>query len=91
MMKIITVCGMGLGSSLMLKMTVEKAMSQLGIECSIDHWDMGTIKGQKCDFIVTTESFRNNLSEMNNVVYVKKMMDVSEAKEKISKYLEQQH
>lgn len=90
-MKIITVCGLGVGSSLILKMTVDKAMSQLGIDCDIEHWDMGTIKGQKCDFIVTTESFRNNLSGMNNVVYVKNIMDVREVKEKISEYLEQQH
>ena len=55
MLKIITVCGLGVGSSLIMKMTVDSAMSQLGVKCNIEHWDMGTVKGKPCDLIVTTD------------------------------------
>ena len=88
-MKIIAVCGLGMGSSLILKMTLESVMSQLGIDCDIEHWDMGTIKGQVYDLLITTESFRDSFSEISNVVYVKNIMDASEVKEKISNYLNQ--
>ncbi len=86
-MKIITVCGLGVGSSLILKMTVDSAMNQLGVKCTIEHWDMGTIKGQTCDLIVTTEGFRKNFQDQENVVYVNNIVDVNETKEKLETYL----
>ena len=88
MLKIITVCGLGVGSSLILKMSVEKAMKQLEKDCTIEHWDMGTIKGVSCDMIVTTESFRKNFSEDDNVVYVGNIMDVNDIKQKIIDFLD---
>ncbi len=86
-MKIITVCCLGVGSSLILKMTVDSAMSQLGVKCTIEHWDMGTIKGQNCDLIVTTEGFRKNFADQENVVYINNIVDVKETKEKLETYL----
>ena len=43
MLKIITVCGLGVGSSLIMKTRVDSAMSRLGVKCNIGHWDMGTV------------------------------------------------
>jgi len=85
-MKIITVCGLGVGSSLILKMTVESAMKQLGRDCEVEHWDMGTVKGKPFDLIITTEGFKDNFSEIQNVVFVKNIVDVKEVKEKLEKY-----
>lgn len=87
MYKIITVCGLGVGSSLILKMTVDTVMTQLGVDCSIQHWDMGTVKGIECDMIVTTESFRDNFVGEDKVIFVKNIMDVNEIKGKISEFL----
>jgi len=88
MMKIITVCGMGVGSSLILKMTVESAMSQLGKPCDVEHWDMGTVKGKACDLIVTTDGFTEQFSDTDHVVFVSNILDVNEAKEKIELFLD---
>ena len=44
MLKIITVCGLGVGSSLIMKMTVDSACAQLGVKCGIEHWDMGIFR-----------------------------------------------
>ena len=87
MLKIITVCGLGVGSSLIMKMTVDGAMSKLGVKCSIEHWDMGTVKGKPCDLIVTTDEFRKKFADQDNVVYLKNMVDVNEAKSKLEEYL----
>ena len=89
MMKIITVCGLGVGSSLILKMTVDSAMTQLKKKCDIEHWDMGTVRGKPCDLIVTTEGFRKNFSDMENVVYITNIVDVKETKEKLQAYFDE--
>ncbi|MEG0076834.1 PTS sugar transporter subunit IIB [Anaerorhabdus sp.] len=85
-MKIITVCGLGVGSSLIMKMTVDSAMSQIGLKCHIEHWDMGTVKGRECDLIVTTEGFRKNFADQENVVYVNNIVDVAETKNRLEEY-----
>ena len=88
-MKIITVCGLGVGTSLMLKMTVEAAMNTLGRQVSVEHWDMGTVKGKKYDLIVTSEEFRSNFTDQDNVVFVHNIMDTNEVQIKLSDYFKQ--
>ncbi len=87
-MRIITVCGLGVGSSLILKMTVDKAMSELGVRCSIEHWDMGTIKGKEFDLIVSTEDLRSTFPiHSDNIVFVKNIVDLKEVKDKLAEFL----
>lgn len=86
MLQVITVCGLGVGSSLILKMTCESAFRQLNMKVNIEHWDMGTVKGKKCDLLITTESFRKNFQDLDNVVYVQNMVDVAEMKRNLAKY-----
>ena len=87
MLKIIAVCGLGVGSSLILKMTCESAMQKLGVKCDIEHWDMGTVRSRKFDILVTTEEFAKNFADLTNVVYIKNMVNVNEAKERLEAYL----
>lgn len=88
-MKIITVCGLGVGSSLILKMTVDSAMQKLDRDCTIEHWDMGTVRGKDFDLLVTTEGFRDNFADLDNVVYVNNIVDVEEVKTKLEEYFNQ--
>lgn len=88
MVKIICVCGLGVGSSLIMKMTVDDAMRQIGCPCSIEHWDMGTVRGKPCDLIVTTAEFKKNFADQDNVVYVENLVDVGEMKEALIPMLE---
>lgn len=89
MLKIICVCGLGMGSSLILKMSVDKAMSQLGVECEIEHWAAGTMDGMNPDIIVASEDFRDELSGRDNVVFVRNVVKSDEAKERLQEYLTQ--
>ena len=41
-MKIVTVCGMGIGTSVLLKMNTEKALRTLGIDADVEAADIGT-------------------------------------------------
>jgi PTS system ascorbate-specific IIB component len=75
-----------MGSSLILKMSVEKAMKELGIPCDIDHWAAGTMEGISCDLIVAAEDFRDELEGRDNVVFVLNVIKVPEIKETLLDY-----
>ena len=52
-MHIVCVCGLGMGSSLILKMTVDKALKELGATGhEIEHWDAGTVDSRAADIFV---------------------------------------
>lgn len=87
MLKIIAVCGLGVGSSLIIKMTCESAMKRLEVKCDIEHWDMGTVRSKDFDILVTTEQFTANFADMDNVVYLHNMVDVNAATELLRDYL----
>ena len=74
-----------------MKMTVDSAMQQLNVRCDIEHWDMGTVSSKPCDLIVTTEEFRKNFKDRTDVVYLKNMVDVNEAKDKLEAYLKKKN
>lgn len=47
--KIVTVCGMGMGTSLILKMTIEKVLKAEGIKVQLEHSDLGAAKTMNPD------------------------------------------
>jgi ascorbate PTS system EIIB component len=49
-MKILVVCGNGLGSSLIMEMNVKKALANLNIEAEVGHTDLATSKTETADF-----------------------------------------
>ncbi|MGH4121476.1 MAG: PTS sugar transporter subunit IIB [Clostridium sp.] len=53
MLKIVTVCGNGIGSSLMLKMKIEEICADNNIQASVDSCDLNSAQGKNVDLIVT--------------------------------------
>jgi PTS system ascorbate-specific IIB component len=43
--RIATLCRMGFGSSMMLKMFIEEILKDLGMKAEVIPWDLGTFKG----------------------------------------------
>lgn len=85
-MKIVTVCGLGVGSSLIMKMTISKVIKKLGIKADVEHWDMGTVKSQNADLIVTTKELAKELNNYSNIIIMNNIMDEEEAEGKLKKY-----
>lgn len=85
-MKIVTACGLGVGSSLIMKMTISKVIKKLGIKADVEHWDMGTVKSQNADLIVTTKELAKELNNYSNIITMNNIMDEEEAEEKLKKY-----
>ena len=89
-MHIVCVCGLGMGSSLIMKMTVDKACKQLGItDYTVEHWDAGTVGSKNADLIVTSQDFAEKFAGKENVIFVNNIVNVDEIKEKLQKYLEE--
>lgn len=59
MLKIITVCGNGIGSSLLLKMKVEAIAKDLGIEVAAESCDSNAAAGREADLFVTVKEFKD--------------------------------
>jgi PTS system ascorbate-specific IIB component len=89
MLKVLTVCVNGMGSSLILRMSVEKALKSLGIEAIVDHCDLGGFGGKKPDMVVTTPSLAGSLPQRDNMIVVttKNFVNVEAIKSAISEAL----
>ncbi|SKC84860.1 PTS sugar transporter subunit IIB [Maledivibacter halophilus] len=61
MLKIYTVCGAGVGSSMMLKVFTQQILSKENIEARVDATDIGSIDPKGADIIITTSDFANVL------------------------------
>ncbi len=78
-MKIVTVCGMGLGTSLMLKMTVDKVLKDKGIKATVEACDIGVINSMDADLIITNPEFASKIQHPKaKVVSVKNIASQQE-------------
>jgi ascorbate PTS system EIIB component len=83
-MKILAVCGMGFGSSMVLRMTIEAVLKAEKIKANVVVSDIGTAKAETADVIVTSAEFAKLLaSKQIPIVVVKNYVDRKEMKEKL--------
>lgn len=86
-MLINTVCGNGLGSSLILKINVDKILKELDRDADVEATDVGSAGSSGADLIVTTTQFESNLKSVDKeVIYVNNVMDKKELKEQLEEY-----
>ncbi|MEI0486109.1 PTS sugar transporter subunit IIB [Brachyspira intermedia] len=90
MVKILAVCGMGLGSSFAVEMVTEEVMKELGIEAEISHTTVSDAASIKTDIIITSTNFAETLNAYSldsKIVALHKLTDKQEIKEKLSPIL----
>ena len=68
MINIVTVCGNGIGSSLLLKMKVETICKEMGIEANVESCDSNAAVGKGADLFVTVKEFKSIFSDDQKVV-----------------------
>lgn len=88
-MRIITVCGCGLGSSLLAKNMIEKLAQEFGVQTIIEAADVGTAKGYESDLIVVQAHLLSRLGEIPGTptVPVKSFVDQDELRTLLGPYL----
>lgn len=89
MLKVNTVCVNGMGSSLILRISVEKALSQLQIAARVEAVDLGGFKGLKPDLVVTTPALAKKIEprEGMKVVSIVNFTDVGKIREALEQAL----
>ena len=71
MIKIVTVCGNGIGSSLLLRMKVEEIAKTEGIAVEVESCDSNAAVGKGADLYVTVKEFKDIFPEGTKVCIVK--------------------
>lgn len=83
-MRIATLCGMGFGTSMMLKLFIEEILKAEGITATVIPWDLGSYKGQNADIIVAPVDMEGHMkSAQGKVVLIKNLVDKGEIKTKL--------
>jgi len=87
-MKILAVCGMGLGSSLLLRMQIEGALKELGVTgATVEVADISTAKAVPADVIVTSPQFAPMLTGRVPVVTIQNYVNKQEMRQKMAAVL----
>ncbi|MBW9212910.1 MULTISPECIES: PTS sugar transporter subunit IIB [Terrabacteria group] len=88
-MKILAVCGFGVGSSMVLKMTIDKAIRELNIDAEVENTDLSSAKSMDADVYLTSSELKEELSRNTTkpVYPIKKYMDKEEVKDALKQYL----
>lgn len=82
MVKIYCICGMGFGTSLMLKMNIDDILTAHKIPADISAWDLGSVKGVKGDLYVMSEDMKNNVEGIEGkIIFIKNITDEKEVEE----------
>lgn len=89
-MKILAVCGMGLGSGLLLRMQAEKALKQLGVQADVEVSDMGSARAlaASADLIITSEELAQQLGNVKpRIVTITNFVNLAEMVAKLGEAL----
>jgi ascorbate PTS system EIIB component len=90
-MKILAVCGMGLGTGLVLRMQAEKALKQLGLEADLEVADIGTAKAlaSSADYVLTSTELAEELGPVKpKVITISNFIDLQEMVAKLKAAIE---
>ena len=83
-LRIMAVCGFGLGTSLVLKMTLDEVLSQRQIEAEVFCSDMDTALGQDYDLVVTSRELAQRFMDgLTPVIVVDNFLSTAEVAEKV--------
>jgi len=85
-MKIVTICGAGIGSSGVLKVNTERALRALELEATVVAADVNSVRTVAADaqIILTTQEFVEAIGKTNaDVIVIVNLFDTSELKRKL--------
>ena len=82
-LKIIAVCGFGVGSSMLLRMKVEEVLKRHDIAAKVETADVGSASSTPCDVIFTSYELGEKMKNQTKtpIVMIKNFMDTNEIEE----------
>ena len=83
-MRIATLCGMGFGTSMMLKLFIDDILKAEGLKAEVVPWDLGTFKGEHADIVVAPVGMQSHMRGVTaRVVLLDNLVDKTEIKTKV--------
>lgn len=85
-MKILVVCGHGLGSSFMVEMNVQEVLKNLNIEqeIEVEHSDIMTASPEMADLFICGRDLEENAARLDEVLILDNILDKQELEEKLT-------
>ena len=81
-MKIMAVCGSGLGSSFMLEMNIKKVLKELGVEAEVGHTDLASVTPGDADIFIMSRDLAGSVTVPCKIA-LSNIIAVGEIKEKL--------
>ncbi|MGC6386283.1 PTS sugar transporter subunit IIB [Ewingella sp. S1.OA.A_B6] len=83
-MKIMAICGSGLGSSFMVEMNIKKVLKKLNIQADVEHSDLSSAIPSEADLFVMAKDIAAsaNIPE-NQLVVITNIVDINELETKL--------
>ncbi len=89
--RVLAVCGVGMGSSLILRTTAEKAFRELGVNAKVEATDLSSARSMKADIILGQGMHTSEFDGMAPVVLaITNFVNVEALKEKLAIALREQ-
>ena len=87
MIKVLAACGNGMGSSLIIKMKIEKVLKEMGYTCEVHHASVGQAKtdAKNFDLVLVSQVFAKEFSNCGKakVVGLLNLLSEQEIKDKV--------
>lgn len=86
-MKIMAICGSGLGSSFMVEMNIKKVLKKLNIDAEVEHSDLsGATPGAADVFVMAKDIAASASVPESQLVVLSNIIDINELEAKISAF-----
>lgn len=90
-LRVLAVCGAGMGSSLILRTTAEAALADLGVPARLDHTDVSSARSATADVVVAQATYLGELGELAPVmVPIDSFVDRRHVQERLADALRKQ-
>lgn len=89
MVKILVVCGNGLGSSLMMEMAIKEVCKKINFEANVDHEDLSSATSSSADIWVAANDIAAQLISMGkkNVIGLTNIFDKDNIEVQLRKFI----
>ncbi|WP_088014265.1 PTS sugar transporter subunit IIB [Gottfriedia acidiceleris] len=88
-MKILAVCGSGLGSSFMLEMNIVQILNELGVSgIDVEHSDLSSATPDSADIFIAAKDIAEGMSHLGEVVVIDSIIDMDGLRTKLTQVLQ---
>lgn len=86
-MKIMAVCGSGLGSSFMMEMNIKKIIKKLNITSDVEHADLGSVSANDADVFVMAKDIASSSGiASDKIIVLNNLLNMEELEQKLVNY-----